>query len=60
MEVVELLLKAEADTEAKDNDYGRTPVSWAAGNGHAEVVELLLKAGADIEAKDNYRKTPVS
>ena len=59
MKVVELLLKAGADIEAKDI-YRETPVSWAAEKRHIEVVELLLKAGADIEAKDNNGQTPVS
>ncbi|KAL8922168.1 MAG: hypothetical protein Q9208_005363 [Pyrenodesmia sp. 3 TL-2023] len=42
--------------------YGRTPLSWATGNGHKEIVKLLL-ARDDIEAdsKDNgYGQTPLS
>ena len=58
--MIELLLKAGADIEAKDI-YGETPVSWAAEKRHIEMVELLLKAGVDTEAKDNnYGRTPVS
>jgi ankyrin repeat protein len=57
---VRLLLENGADIEARDSDYGRTPLSWAAERGSAAVVKLLLKKGADIEATDNYCRTPLS
>jgi hypothetical protein len=38
---------------------GRTPLSWAAGNGHEVAVKLLLDRGANIESKDNDRQTPL-
>ncbi|KAH8652847.1 hypothetical protein BGZ61DRAFT_511129 [Ilyonectria robusta] len=49
---VKLLLEKGADVEAKDKDYGRTPLWWAAEKGHEAVVKLLLDKGADVEAKD--------
>ena len=57
-EVVEALLKAGAQVEAKDKDGG-TPLHWAAEKGHEKAVGVLLKAGADIEAKDKYGYTPL-
>ena len=39
--------------------YGRTPILWAAENGHADVVGLLMELGADIQKEDNYGRTPL-
>ena len=34
------------------DSYRRTPLSWAAENGHEVVVKLLLEKGAELETKD--------
>ncbi|OPB45095.1 ankyrin repeat protein [Trichoderma guizhouense] len=39
---------------------GRTPLSWAAKNGHETVVKLLIDEGAEIESQDNGEQTPLS
>ena len=58
---MKLLLEKGADVESKDRHYGRTPLSWAAENGHEAVVKLLLEKGADVESKDQtYGQTPLS
>ncbi|EXA28422.1 hypothetical protein FOVG_19972 [Fusarium oxysporum f. sp. pisi HDV247] len=59
--IVKLLLDKGAEIEAKDSEYGRTPLSWAAESGYEAVVKLLLDKGAEIEAKDSKDgRTPLS
>ena len=36
-----LLAKDGIDPDLKDSQYGQTPLSWAAQNGHEAVVKLL-------------------
>ncbi|MCJ1268483.1 hypothetical protein MMC22_008371 [Lobaria immixta] len=43
-------------TSRKDN-YGRTPLFWAATRGHRDVVEFLLDHGARINSKDRSNLT---
>ncbi|OBT48704.1 hypothetical protein VE00_00910 [Pseudogymnoascus sp. WSF 3629] len=50
-----------AEVDAKDTEYGQTPLSWAAGNGLEAVAKLLLDKGAEVDAKDTeYGRTPLS
>jgi len=58
--VVGKLLETGAHLEVEDTRYGRTPLSWAAENGHEAVVKLLLEKDANTEAKDTYGRTPLS
>jgi ankyrin repeat protein len=57
-EAILALLKNGHHPDSKDN-YGQTPLSWAAENGHEAVVRLLLEKGAELESKDNYGQTPL-
>ncbi|KAI8626567.1 ankyrin repeat-containing protein [Xylariaceae sp. FL1651] len=59
-----LLNTGKVDVDSKDN-YGQTPLSWAAEKGHEAVVQLLLNTGkVDVDSKDNnydnYGQTPLS
>ncbi|KAK4444707.1 hypothetical protein QBC34DRAFT_414527 [Podospora aff. communis PSN243] len=57
--VVGELLETTTQLEMRDSEYGRTPLLWAAMEGHEAVVKLLLEKNADIEAKDNDGGTPL-
>jgi ankyrin repeat protein len=40
---------------------GRTPLSWAARNGHGTVVEMLAaRDDVDVDSKDRWGQTPLS
>ena len=52
-EVVKILLKSGANTEARINDMGGTALIMATENNHDYIVRMLLDAGADKDAKDN-------
>jgi len=55
--VVELLLATgQVDIDSKSS-YDRTPLSWAAKNGHVAVVGLLLRTGVDINSTDSDGNT---
>ena len=49
--IVDLLLKAGAEVEAKDN-CGRTALIEASRWGHVKCVEKLIAAGANVDAQD--------
>ena len=52
--MIEALLNAGADLEARDNALGSTPLGLAVrNNGNLAVIEVLLTAGADPETQDN-------
>ena len=51
------LLKAGADTEAEDKEYGWTSLHQASVCGHAAVVQTLLERGADVGAIDQRGET---
>ena len=55
--MVAALLSAGANIETRDNSK-RTPLHYAAREGHVDVVAALLEAGADIEAMDFCGKMP--
>ncbi|KAE8371623.1 ankyrin repeat-containing domain protein [Aspergillus bertholletiae] len=67
--VVKYWLKnARIGLNAKDNVYGRSALSWAAGNGHTTIVKLLterswkkfLQKRAFVDSVDKHNRTPLS
>ena len=58
-DIVEALIKAGADKDAKDNILGNTPLHRAALWGETKTVQALIAAGADKEAKNEYGNTPM-
>jgi len=57
--VIQLLLDTgNINTDSKDTN-GRTPLFWAAGNGHEAVVQLLATSTIDINSKDNRGRMPL-
>jgi ankyrin repeat protein len=60
-QVVKLLLATGNVAVESKNEYGQTPLSWAARLGQEAVVKRLLATGnVDVESKDIFRRTPLS
>ena len=57
--IVQQLLEEGAEPDSQDKHW-RTPLSWAAEEGHASIVKLLLSRD-DLAAdpQDDYRSTPL-
>lgn len=61
--ILEIILATEkVDLEFKDDQHGRTALSWAAEEGYEAVVKLLLATGnVDVNSKDSgTARTPLS
>src|SRR5215471_14311366 len=54
-----LLARDDIDADRKDS-IGRTPLSYAAGNGFEHVVRLILAKQVDPNSKDSAGRTPLS
>jgi len=59
LEVVQGLLQAGADPNAKDSRWGVTALHVTVGYGHLEVVKALIAAEADIKQTDSDGNTPL-
>ena len=55
-DIVKVLLRAGADTEAKDG-LGQTALMEASRKDHTDIVKVLSGAGANTEAKDDFGRT---
>lgn len=55
---VKKAINSGADFDVKDK--GKTPLHWAAKNGHMDIVEYLIQQqGLDADEQDNEGKTPL-
>ena len=57
--MIEALLAAGADVNAREERFGQTPLHKAAGfSENPAVIETLLAAGADVNARNSGGETP--
>jgi len=47
--MVDTLLAAGADLNARDDTYQMTPIGWANEEGHVEMVRYLYERGAEVD-----------
>lgn len=59
-DIIDILLEAGADLNARNNTHGWTALHAAASKGHLGIVRRLLDAGADPIPVDSYGKPPAS
>jgi hypothetical protein len=57
--VKRLLSIRNINVNMKDFRFGRTPLHWAAYNGHVEITRLLLQNGADVNVRSYGGYTPL-
>ena len=58
-EIMMALLENRDHLNIKD-EWGRTPLSWAAEQGHEAIVKLLVEMGAELESRDDSGRRPLS
>ena len=60
VELVTILMNSEDSNVNKQDCRGRTPLTWAARNGHERVVGMLLeRRDVDANRVDMYDRTPL-
>lgn len=50
--------RERVDPASRDN-YGKTPLHYAAAGGYCNIMKLLLSHGVDPNCKDHFRSTPL-
>jgi ankyrin repeat protein len=66
--VKHLIWSDNPDIDAIDHTYGRSALSWAAGNGHGLVLEVLIQGrwkilswgGRQVDSVDKNNRTPLA
>ncbi|CAJ1099309.1 E3 ubiquitin-protein ligase MIB2-like isoform X1 [Octopus vulgaris] len=57
--IIDILIKAGSELEAKDNCCGRTALHWAVDWCRLQAVELLLSEGSNVNEKSSNGNTPL-
>ena len=57
IDVVKLLIEKGADLNAKDQDYGDTPLIWAINENCTNAAILLIDSGANLNATNKFGQT---
>ena len=58
-EIALALIERNADVNAKDDVWGKTPLHYAAARNAGEIARAVIEAGADVRVKDNDGRTPL-
>ena len=58
--ITQMLLDADAELDARSDDFSRTALHWASLNGRPEVIQILLARGAQVDASDKRKRTSLS
>ena len=53
-----VLLQGDPDLAFSKDEYGASPLHWAAETGQRDVVEFLPANKAEVNAKDDKGETP--
>jgi len=57
---IKLLLAKDPSLANATNQNGRTPLHYAAYEGHKKIVMLLIAKGAKVNAKNDRDRTPLN
>lgn len=65
LELVKLYTRIDREQIELQDEFGQTPLLWAAANGYCEIVAFLIMQGADLNistvkpGNDHHRLTPL-
>jgi ankyrin repeat protein len=59
IEKIKELLKANPNDVNSTNNFGATPLEWAAGVGRLDIAQLLIDNKADVNKMDIFGRTPL-